>query len=67
MVIFAGTQGYADRVPLGRMRAWETSLLYFLDTSYPEIGKDIAEKKRITDENMEKLRGALAAFTSTWQ
>ena len=67
MVIFAGTQGYADKVSLERMRAWETSLLYFLETSYPEIGKDIAEKKRITDENMEKLRSALDAFNSTWQ
>ena len=67
MVIFAGTQGYADKVSLERMRAWETSLLYFLETSYPEIGKDIAETKRITDENMEKLRSALDAFNSTWQ
>ncbi len=67
MVIFAGTQGYADKVSLERMRAWETSFLYFLETSYPEIGKDIAEKKRITDENMEKLRSALDAFNSTWQ
>ncbi len=67
MVIFAGTQGYADKVSLERMRAWETSLLYFLETSYPEIGKDIAENKRITDENMEKLRSALDAFNSTWQ
>ena len=49
MVIFAGTQGYADKVPLDRMRAWETALLRYMETSYPEIGKDIAEKKRISD------------------
>jgi F-type H+-transporting ATPase subunit alpha len=67
MVLFGGTQGYADRVPLDRMRAWETSLLRFLETSHPELGKDIAEKKRITDETTEKLRSALEAFNSTWQ
>ena len=67
MVIFAGTQGYADKVPLDRMRAWETALLRYLDASYPEIGKDIAEKKRISDETIAKLRSALDTFTSTWQ
>jgi len=36
-------------------------------TSYPDIGKDIAENKRITDETMAKLRSALDSFTSTWQ
>jgi len=67
MVIFAGTQGYTDRISLEQMRPWETSLLRFLEASYPEIGKDIAEKKRITDENMAKLRSAIDAFNSTWQ
>jgi F-type H+-transporting ATPase subunit alpha len=67
VVIFAGTQGYADKVPLEQMRTWETALLRFMETSYPEIGRDIIGKKRITDENMERLRSALAEFSSTWQ
>jgi F-type H+-transporting ATPase subunit alpha len=67
MVIFAGTQGYADKVPLDRMRAWETALLRYLEASYPEIGRDIAEKKRMSDETVAKLRSALDTFTSTWQ
>lgn len=67
MVIFAGTQGYADKVPLDRMRAWETALLRYMETSHPEIGRDIAEKKRITDETMAALRSALDEFTRTWQ
>jgi len=67
MVIFAGTQGYADKVPLDRMRAWETALLRYLEASYPELGKDIAVKNRMSDETMAKLRSALDSFTSTWQ
>ncbi len=67
IVIFAGTQGFADKVPLDRMRAWEVALLRFMETSHPEIGKDIAEKKRITDETMPALRSALGEFTNTWQ
>ena len=67
MIIFAGTQGYTDKIPLEQMRAWETSMLRFMESSYPDIGKDIAEKKRITDETTEKLRSALDAFNSTWK
>ena len=65
--IFAGTQGYADKVPLDQMRSWELSLLRFMETSHSEIGRDIAAKKRITDETQEKLRSALADFMRTWQ
>ena len=64
--IFAGTQGFADKVPLERMRAWEIELLRFMDTSHPSIGKDIAEKKRITPETEAALREALKAFGTTW-
>ena len=67
MVIFAGTNGYADDVPLDNMKKWETDLLRNLTTSHPEIGKDIAEKKQITPETEQKLREALEAFRATWQ
>jgi F-type H+-transporting ATPase subunit alpha len=66
IVLYAGTQGFADKVPLEDMRLWEVSLLRFMATSYPEIGKDIAENKRITDETTPKLRAALEEFTSTY-
>ncbi len=67
MVIFAGTQGYADDVPVEKMRQWEADLIKFLDQSYPELGKDILEKKQITPETEARLREALASFKATWQ
>jgi F-type H+-transporting ATPase subunit alpha len=66
IVIFAGTQGYADKISLEQMRSWETGLVHFMETSYPEIGRDIADKKRITDDTMPKLRAALDAYGNTW-
>jgi F-type H+-transporting ATPase subunit alpha len=65
--IFAGTRGYADQVPLERMKAWETSLLRFMETSHPEVGRTISEEKRITPETEEKLVAALDAFKASWQ
>ena len=66
IVLFAGTNGYADQIPLDRMKAWEADLLRYMETSHPKIGKDIAEKKRLTDETMETLRKAIETFNATW-
>jgi F-type H+-transporting ATPase subunit alpha len=65
--IFAGTRGFADNVALDDMRRWETSLLKYMETSHPEIGKSIVEEKQITPETEEKLVEILTAFMSTWQ
>ncbi|NWG07903.1 MAG: F0F1 ATP synthase subunit alpha [Chloroflexi bacterium] len=67
IAIFAGTNGYADAVPVEKMAQWQTDLLKFMESSYPEIGKDIDEKKMITDANRLNLTKALDAFRNTWQ
>ncbi len=67
MIIFAGTNGYADAVPLERMKKWETDLIRHLSTSHPEFGRDIAEKKQIVPQTEQKLREALESFKTTWQ
>ncbi len=67
IVIYAGTRGYADQVPLEAMRRWENDLVRFMESSHPEIGADIRETKRITDENEARLREALDSFNNTWQ
>jgi F-type H+-transporting ATPase subunit alpha len=67
IVIFAGTNGYADEVPVEKMRRWEVDLVKFIDQSYPDLGKDIVEKKLIAPETEKKLRDALSGFKSTWQ
>ena len=67
IAIYAGTRGYADQVPLERMRSWEQALIRYMETTHPEIGKDIDEKKRITEETEAKLRVELETFKSTWQ
>ena len=67
IVLFAGTNGYADQVPIASMAQWQTDLLRFMDSSYPEVGRDIIEKKMITDGNRQAMVKALDAFSHTWQ
>ena len=65
--MFAGTNGYADGVPLDKMPQWQADLLKFMESSHPDVAKDINEKNMITDENRVNLLKALDAFRNTWQ
>jgi len=67
IVLFAGTNGFAGQVPIDKMRQWESDLLRFMAGSHPELVKDIADKKVITDETREKLLKAMETFKSTFQ
>jgi F-type H+-transporting ATPase subunit alpha len=67
IVLFAGTNGYADQVPVQSMAKWQEDLLKFMDASYPEIGRDLMEMKIITDSTRAAMAKALNAFRHTWQ
>jgi F-type H+-transporting ATPase subunit alpha len=67
IVIFAGTHGFADQVPVEQMDQWETDLLRYMETSHPEVVKEIAEQKRISEVTEGKLRKALDTFRDTWK
>ena len=67
IIIFAGTNGFADDVPVEKMRQWEIDLVKYIDQSHPEIAKDVVEKKQISTETDKKLREALGTFKATWQ
>jgi len=66
-VMFAGTNGYADQVPVANMAQWQTDLLKFMESSHPEIGREIVEKKMITDSARAGMAKALDAFRHSWQ
>ncbi len=66
IILYAGTNGYADNVPVEKMKSWEAALLRFMETSYPEISKSILTEKKIIPEIEEKLKEALKAFGASW-
>ncbi|MFZ5855887.1 MAG: F0F1 ATP synthase subunit alpha [Chloroflexota bacterium] len=67
IVLFAGTNGYADAVPVEKMRQWELDLVRYMETTYPEVGKSITAENKITDDNRATLVKALEAFKVSWQ
>jgi len=62
IMIYAGTNGFCDGVPVAEMRRYEVDLLDFMRTKHPEIGADIAAQVSITDETEEKIKAALEEF-----
>ncbi len=67
IVLFAGTNGYVDSIPVDKVYQWEKEMLRYIQTSHPEIGEDIEERREITSESIEKLRQALRTFNQTWR
>jgi F-type H+/Na+-transporting ATPase subunit alpha len=65
--LFAGTNGYADAVPVNRVKVWQTAMLRSLQTSHASMLADIAERKQITAETEAAIRQAIEAFNRAWQ
>src|SRR6478672_1087676 len=63
-IIFAGTNGYLDAVPVSELRAFETELYSFLDARHPQILKGIATKKQLDDELKGALNAAVKEFAT---
>lgn len=67
MIIYAGTKGYIDHVPVAKVREYEKAFLNFMRTMHPEVGADIAARKEITKETEEALKAALEEFNRGWR
>jgi F-type H+/Na+-transporting ATPase subunit alpha len=58
-IIFAGTQGLLDDLPVHSVRAFEEYLYAFMDRSHAQVMSDIASKKELADETREVLTQAI--------
>jgi F-type H+-transporting ATPase subunit alpha len=62
LIIFAGTAGHLDDVPLDAIAAFEQELYKFVETVRPEVLRELAEKREITDPLREKMAKAVVDF-----
>ena len=67
IVIFAGVNGYLDKIPLNRLDAFEKEFSDFLAKDYSEISKTISTAKAIDDATKAKLIEALKAFEKVFE
>ncbi len=62
MIIYAGNSGALDKVDKRKVKAWEDQFTKFMKEQMPEVRALLAKEKKMTDEVIKKLDGALEAF-----
>jgi F-type H+/Na+-transporting ATPase subunit alpha len=68
IVIYAGTNGYLDDVPLARVQEFQTALLQYMDASHRSMVDTLGAKKELTPEIENELKEALKSFkSSVWK
>jgi F-type H+-transporting ATPase subunit alpha len=67
IILFAGVNGFTDKIPVERLKEYQAGLLKYLAASNPEINKEIDKEKRITKETESKLKEAIQVFNSSWK
>jgi F-type H+-transporting ATPase subunit alpha len=65
-VIFAGTSGYLDPLPLDDVRRFERDFLDHVKLRHPDLLPSIAQQKELTPEITQNLKSALDEFSRTF-
>ncbi|MBM4315963.1 MAG: F0F1 ATP synthase subunit alpha [Deltaproteobacteria bacterium] len=66
VIIYAGTNGYLDKIPTSRVGAYEKELFDFVEQKYPKLFEDIRTKKAIDDQVKPVLVKALEEFGASF-
>ncbi|OYX70853.1 MAG: F0F1 ATP synthase subunit alpha [Rhizobiales bacterium 32-66-11] len=66
VVIFAGTNGYLDPLPVSKVREFEAGLLLALRSQHQDILDTIRTSKEMSKETQEKLTKAIEAFSKSF-
>ncbi|HKT81395.1 MAG TPA: F0F1 ATP synthase subunit alpha [Vicinamibacterales bacterium] len=63
-IIFAGTNGFLDAIPVSEVRTFETELYRFIESRHSQLFRTIAERKQLDDELKAALHKAVSEFAS---
>lgn len=67
LLIYAGTQGFIDDVPVEGVKAFEESLINFLKAKKQDLRNEVRDKKALDDDLMAKINAAIQEFKKTFQ
>jgi F-type H+/Na+-transporting ATPase subunit alpha len=59
LIIFAGTGGFLDDMPVDQVREFEKQLYEFVDTTSPKLLSTIMEKKMLDDNLKQEMTGLI--------
>jgi F-type H+-transporting ATPase subunit alpha len=68
LMIYAGTKGYMDDVPVTRIQEFQNSFLTYVDQQATDLRSDLATKKELNDDIESRLKAALNDFKAkSWK
>jgi len=67
MIIYAGTNGFLDDLPVNSVKKFEEQFLKYMDSQHPDTGKEIEEKQELTPDLTKKLDAAILEFKPEFQ
>jgi F-type H+-transporting ATPase subunit alpha len=62
VIVYAGTQGYTDKLPVESLRQYEEDLYRYIDEKQPDLWEQIKSKREITDDIKKLLDKTLKSF-----
>jgi F-type H+-transporting ATPase subunit alpha len=62
MIIYSGTKGYLDDIPVEQCRKFEDELYRFVDNAHPNLWEEIRTKKVLDKELEPKIAAAIKEF-----
>ncbi|NOS85753.1 MAG: F0F1 ATP synthase subunit alpha [Ignavibacteria bacterium] len=66
-ILFAGTNGYLDEIPLGEVRRFEREFLETMELKHKDILDTISGTGDLNDETIAKLKQILEGFTNNFK
>src|SRR3990172_11871269 len=62
MIIYAGTSGALDDLPLDSVKRFEADFLAHMAKDHPAVGETIRQSRKMEAETEERLKKAIADF-----
>ena len=67
LIIYAGTNGFVDELPLTALKKYEQELYSFIESKHPDIFADILKKRELDGDLRAKINKALEEFKAVFK
>jgi len=67
LIIYAGTNGFIDELPLTALKKYEQELYSFVESKHPDIFADILKKRELDSDLRAKMNKALEEFKAVFK
>jgi F-type H+-transporting ATPase subunit alpha len=67
LVIYAGTNGFVDHLPVSALKKYEQELYAFVEARHPDLLPEIFKKRELSNELRARINKALEEFNAQFK